>query len=241
MSTAYDYDVFDLRHQVRNPNKEHVAALLKRFPGKKMIVFDGCCVPGWMIMAWPTDTVLVVASDESAQWGFGNKKHYFGPHGPDGLVPSDDERRIILPSGINPWFKQYYSSRHVDFFGGNVRYIPLGSREEFVDAPSAVKPPSMRKFLYSFMGAPTDIGRKKVRDIMAADKVLPKARAFLYMAEHWDADPNSDRNTYIRPERYRSIMLDSVFTLCPKGHSIEQFRLYEAIESGSIPILAKEG
>lgn len=241
MSTAYDYDVFDLRHQVRNANKEHVAALLSRFPGKKMIVFDGCCVPGWMLMAWPANTTLVVASDESAQWGFGNKKHYFGPHGPDGEVPSDSERRIMLPSEINPWFKQYYSARHVEFFGENVRYIPLGSREEFLDAPAAVKPPSLRQYLYSFMGAPTDIGRKKVREILQNDKSIPKNRAFLYMAEHWDANPNSDRNTYIKPRRYREIMLDSVFTLCPKGHSIEQFRLYEAIESGSIPIFAKEG
>jgi hypothetical protein len=32
-------------------------------------------------------------------------------------------------------------------------------------------------------------------------------------------------------------MQDSVFALCPKGHSVEQFRIYEAIESGAIPVL----
>jgi hypothetical protein len=43
------------------------------------------------------------------------------------------------------------------------------------------------------------------------------------------------------PEEYQRVVLDSVFTLCPKGQSVEQFRIYEAIESGSIPIIAREG
>jgi hypothetical protein len=131
--------------QVRNAKPKHVAALLSHFPGRKMIVFDGCCVPGWFIMAWPTDSLLVIASDESAQWGFGNKANYFGPHGPDGLVPSDSEKNILLPSVINPWFKQYYSARHVKHFGRAMRYMPLGSREEFADPPAEVKPPSLRQ------------------------------------------------------------------------------------------------
>lgn len=32
-------------------------------------------------------------------------------------------------------------------------------------------------------------------------------------------------------------MLQSVFSLCPKGHSVEQYRIYEAIEAGAIPVL----
>jgi len=189
----------------------------------------------------------VIASDESARWGFANspeskkKAHFFGPHGPDELVPSDSQYRILMPEGTKPWFKQYFSIRHNEHFGNEMRYMPLGSREEFEAAPPSYLPPSQRKYVYSFMVAPTDDGRKKVRDILVADKLISKNRTFLHVAEHWDADPNSDRNTYIKPAQYRQIMLDSVFTICPKGHSIEQFRFYEAIESGSIPIMAMEG
>eukprot|EP00729_Bicosta_minor_P003784 gene3784-1819_t len=244
-STRFTYDVYDLRHQVRNNNETQVAELLKVFPGPKIIVFDGCCVPGWLLLKWPDISVLVVASDESARWGYastnGKHAHYNGPHGPEGLLSEDENRRIIMPEATKPWFKQYYSQRHIKDFGDECRYVPLGSREEFEDAPKQYRPPSRRKYLFSFMGAPTDIGRKKVRDIMQADTTIDKKRAFLYMAEHWDANPNSDRNTYIKPAEYREIMMNSVFTLCPKGHSIEQFRFYEAIESGSIPIIAMEG
>lgn len=242
-STRFNYDVYDLRQQVRNSNRGQVANLFEKFTGMKIIVFDGCCVPGYMLMQWPKNSLLVISSDESARWGFAlpKGKNYFGPHGPKGEVPSDTNMTIVMPRNTTPWFKQYYSSRHVNQFGDDVRYIPLGSREEFTDAPYTLKPANKRKYLYSFMGAPTDISRKKVRDVLRADTRIPENRSLLYMAEHWDANPNSDRNTYIKPEQYREIMLDSAFTLCPKGHSIEQFRLYEAIEAGSIPILALEG
>jgi hypothetical protein len=251
LSTRFTYDVYDLRHQVRNANETQVAELFRIFPGPKVIVFDGCCVPGWLLLKWPEISVLIIASDESARWGYtstnGKNPFYNGPHDPHGppggIIPEDHtpDHRILMPESTKPWFKQYYSERHLKDFGNEVRYIPLGSREEFSEVKNGYKPSTRRKYLYSFMGAPTDISRKKVRDVLLADSTIDKNRTFLYMAESWDADPNSDRNTYIKPTEYRKIMMDSVFTLCPKGHSIEQFRMYEAIESGSIPIIAMEG
>jgi len=38
-------------------------------------------------------------------------------------------------------------------------------------------------------------------------------------------------------EAYRQALLESVFTICPPGHSPETFRLFEAVEAGSIPIV----
>jgi len=38
-------------------------------------------------------------------------------------------------------------------------------------------------------------------------------------------------------EVYRQALLESVFTICPPGHSPETFRLFEAVEAGSIPIV----
>jgi hypothetical protein len=39
---------------------------------------------------------------------------------------------------------------------------------------------------------------------------------------------------------YMQVVLDSVFTLSPAGHNPECFRLYEAMEAGSIPILTND-
>jgi hypothetical protein len=38
-------------------------------------------------------------------------------------------------------------------------------------------------------------------------------------------------------EAYRRALLESIFTLCPAGHAPETFRLFEAAEAGSIPIV----
>ena len=46
---------------------------------------------------------------------------------------------------------------------------------------------------------------------------------------------------YLPAEAYRQALLESVFTICPPGHSPETFRLYEAIEAGSIPIVDGAG
>lgn len=74
---------------------------------------------------------MMIAGDESARWGFGSGKNWWGPHGNQGPLPSDDQRRIILPPDTKPWFKQYYSSQHVEAFGNEVHFLPLGSRLEF--------------------------------------------------------------------------------------------------------------
>ena len=43
------------------------------------------------------------------------------------------------------------------------------------------------------------------------------------------------------PDEYAKTLQASVFTLCPKGHSVEQYRIYEALEAGSIPVLELHG
>lgn len=93
--------------------------LVARDPGLKVFIYDGCCTPGWILLHWPANTVLVVAADESARWGFAasNGKQWWGPHGPGRELPSDENKVIMLPPQVKPWFKQYYSQAHVDYFG----------------------------------------------------------------------------------------------------------------------------
>lgn len=62
---------------------------------------------------------------------------------------------------------------------------------------------------------------------------------YLHLTDHWDANPNNPNNpnSYLNSSEFHDILVNSVFTVCPRGHSVEQFRIYEAIEAGSIPIL----
>mmetsp|Transcript_11045 Transcript_11045/g.19493 ORF Transcript_11045/g.19493 Transcript_11045/m.19493 type:complete len:180 (+) Transcript_11045:723-1262(+) len=52
----------------------------------------------------------------------------------------------------------------------------------------------------------------------------------------WDKDLTNKK--YVHPRDYRMILLNSTFTLCPSGKNVEAFRIYEAVEAGSIPVLA---
>lgn len=45
---------------------------------------------------------------------------------------------------------------------------------------------------------------------------------------------------HIHHEGYYNIMEQSVFTLCPRGHEISSFRLYEALHFGSIPVYVSD-
>lgn len=55
------------------------------------------------------------------------------------------------------------------------------------------------------------------------------------MADKWHPDLINEE--YVPPEKYQEILLDSIFCPCPKGNSIETFRLYEVLESGAIPVV----
>jgi len=69
--------------------------------------------------------------------------------------------------------------------------------------------------------------------------LIPKERGFMHVAEQWH--PEVTNAEYVPPEKYAEIMQDSVFTPCPKGRSLDTFRLYESIESGSIPVIELAG
>eukprot|EP00051_Salpingoeca_urceolata_P030529 m.492757 g.492757 ORF g.492757 m.492757 type:complete len:683 (+) comp34009_c0_seq1:317-2365(+) len=240
-SDRFNYRVFDLRHQMTQD--EVLQAFLPQHRGLRLMVYNSCCTNGTTLQHWPPRSLLVVAGDESARWGFAhhNGRNWWGPHGPHGPLPSDGNRTMIMPKNVNPWFKQYFSSQHVEQYGNTVRFLPLGSRLEFPEPRDSFKPATDRKYLYSFMGAPTNHVRRRLKEILTDDNSLNKAKRFLHLADKWSTDPNDPTNTYINSTQYHHIMSESVFTLCPKGQSVEQYRVYEALECGSIPVFCYEG
>ena len=60
------------------------------------------------------------------------------------------------------------------------------------------------------------------------------------MAKEWSDDANSPLTEQLDTNEYMCVVLDSVFTLSPTGHNPECFRMFEAIEAGSIPILTRD-
>eukprot|EP00043_Microstomoeca_roanoka_P011304 m.106658 g.106658 ORF g.106658 m.106658 type:complete len:464 (+) comp15159_c1_seq1:209-1600(+) len=239
-STKHEYHIYDMRFQLSA--QEIMFKVLPALPGPKLIVLNACCVDGDVLLNWPSQSVLIIAGDESARWGFSqpNGRTFWGPHGSNGPLPSDEQQNMIVPEAANPWFKQYYSHKHVQVYGGQVHFLPLGSRAEFPDAQRSQIPAPQRKYIYSFMGAPTNEIRRYFIEVMQQDKLIPKDKVFLHLTEHWSPTPNDPRTDYINSTAYAAIMRDSAFTPCPKGHSVEQFRIYEAIESGSIPVICYE-
>lgn len=70
--------------------------------------------------------------------------------------------------------------------------------------------------------------------------------AYVRNTEHWrpTLPPNSDNRTAataidkpLPAAKYQQVLKESVFTLAPPGHNPETFRIFEAAEAGSIPIM----
>ena len=59
------------------------------------------------------------------------------------------------------------------------------------------------------------------------------------MAKRWTKVANSPKTPQVKTDTVVKVMLDSVFTLAPRGHHPECFRLFEAAEAGTIIILTK--
>lgn len=128
-------------------------------------------------------------------------------------------------------------------------YLPLGARYEFrwVDIDEIVTS-SQRKYLFNFIAALSTssdrLSLKSTLDNMDQiadgneESVLP-SRGFIHVIEEWAQDPTNENNPYLSTEEYRTIVLESAFTLCPSGHNPESFRIFEALEAGSIPIIAR--
>lgn len=237
-SGTYAYRKRGLNAQILKSPERFQEEVCDRVPGKKIFVQIVGAV-SWLLEHWPDNSLLVITGDEIGNWGLGNGERRFGPHGPGRPFSTNETapfKHIILPSYVFPIFKQYHHYKQEASFGSNVRFIPLGSRNEFpstntrllIDAP-------LRKFVYSFMAAITDGSRAKVYSILMNDTVFREEQRFVKVSQNWHASANNE--AYVSPKHYQEIMQQSSFAICPKGHSVEQFRIYEAIESGAIPVM----
>eukprot|EP00961_Rhodomonas_salina_P239812 3239540-Rhodomonas_salina.1 len=138
-------------------------------------------------------------------------------------------------------FRQYHSSHFQEWARANGKretmWHPLGPRYEFGTIPrEKVGPPDQRQLLFNMIVSPTSGARRKLYNFLnetVHQGGFGKHKVFLHMTPGWSTSLNS--RGYVKVPQFKEILANSVFTLCPVGHNPEQFRIYEAMEGGSIP------
>jgi len=143
----------------------------------------------------------------------------------------------------------------------DVAYLPLGPRRDFWEAyrdvaagrwnekyiisysgrGNVAKTPlaSERKYVFNaIFTKSTSSSRSHLADLLEANnKSVSRYPTVLKIADKWTANL-SQSESHMAPSEYVHVLLDSVFTLSPIGHNPECFRLYEAMEAGSIPVIS---
>jgi len=122
-------------------------------------------------------------------------------------------------------YRNYYTSKF-DKVGTPVECFPLGWKTGF----PRTEPKSItnRKYTWNFIG---QVEFKPTRqDMLKVLNEIPKG--YVHETKQWD-DPNG-----LGIEEYHAILNESIYTACPMGWcNPDSFRLCEALEAGSIPIV----
>ena len=130
----------------------------------------------------------------------------------------------------------------------NKAYLPLGPRLDSWTSSQKIQsspqfffqPPSKRQFAFNaIFSQNTDMGRQVLARIIEEQHGKSNLTIFKTMAEIWTQKVNSPHTQQLHTDSYMEVLLDSVFTLAPAGHNPECYRLFEAVEAGSIPVLIK--
>jgi len=131
-------------------------------------------------------------------------------------------------------------------------YLPLGPRLDSwksyqtiqsEDEEFAMKPSSRRTYAFNaIFSKNTNDGRAELAEVLEGRGIIGDDfphPVFASIASEWERNVNSRRTEQLPNRDYVAALLDSVFTLSPAGHNPECYRLFEAIEAGSIPVLVE--
>ena len=158
-----------------------------------------------------------------------------------GVLHMSDED-YTAPTYFYPWVDYVLRNHYQQHLAllPHVLAIPLGYKKGFWasgDAASAKAAASAgsrraRKFQWNFVGQTHD---KPTRRTMLAAAQQLNGQGYLKLTGYWN--DSSGLNT----DEFRDLLLDSDFTLCPRGFvHPESFRLTEALETGSVPIIEQD-
>mmetsp|Transcript_39334 Transcript_39334/g.123991 ORF Transcript_39334/g.123991 Transcript_39334/m.123991 type:complete len:316 (-) Transcript_39334:199-1146(-) len=112
-------------------------------------------------------------------------------------------------------------------------YLPSELRRLGSVSPSSCRGILGRKFVWNFIGnANCSTSREKLVEEIFKHGKPRELQGFLHLTHTFD-DPFHGLGV----QQYRRVLEDSAFTFCPEGVHVESYRLTEAIESGSVPIV----
>lgn len=135
-------------------------------------------------------------------------------------------------------FRFYYDGNVSSSVQKPASYLPLGPREEFRRVlPKHVTISTERHYLFNFVGSLTSRSRRILAGVLRRGVDPSGSTSFLHTIGAWSKTITRSSG-YLLPYEYRRVLLNSSFTLCPDGHNPEAYRIYEALEAGSIPIVA---
>jgi len=141
-------------------------------------------------------------------------------------------------------FTQYYHHRLEHVNSSKIYYLPTGISYKFPLITLAEHiPASARKYVFNLVcSIVTNKVRQKLKNIIETKlkPQLPALPVFEHYVYAWSGNYDN-KSGYVSQQRFKEVLLDSVFTLMPSGHNPECYRMYESLEAGSIPVVAMEG
>jgi hypothetical protein len=121
-------------------------------------------------------------------------------------------------------FRNYWKEMS---WSNHVMFVPLGTKIGLgLGSPQVFLSASKRRYLANFVGSVRSNRKYMLRKLSYKRDIC-----YIKSDRGWAAPDG------LHTVLYRSILLDSKFTLAPFGNNEESLRFYEALESGSIPIV----
>ena len=102
-------------------------------------------------------------------------------------------------------------------------------------------PVAQRKYLFNYVASTNTADTRKALRKIVEDMNSTWAGPlpiYQHYTQHWSGGYQAAAG-YLPPNDWRAVVTQSVFTLAPFGHAMETFRMWEALESGSIPVIQK--
>jgi len=136
---------------------------------------------------------------------------------------------FLLMANVSLAYHGYWDSEMID--NRRVLWFPLGVRRVFPRIlPTEIPPSADRPYVFNLIiSLSTSHTRQELADIARG----LNHHSFIHTISEW----NKDFVGYLGPQEYKEKLLHSIFTLSPSGHNVECYRIYEACDAGSIPII----
>jgi hypothetical protein len=119
----------------------------------------------------------------------------------------------------------------------HVYWLPLGYSEAFIEMPALQHPTRARALAWSWSGS--TLGKPRRREFLEGLQRYERTDLLRSGRLHVFKD-FYDAAAVLRPSVYSAWLYQSRVAPCPDGGSAEQFRVYEALTAGAVPIVSAD-